>query len=378
MFFLCLFAVFFEQRKKYFGREPILMKKNYTHIQIRLAEWYKNNKRHMPWRETKDPYKIWLSEIILQQTRVEQGLPYYNRFVIKYKNIKTFAKANESKILKLWQGLGYYSRARNMHTAAKQVVELHNGIFPANYEELIKLKGVGEYTASAIASIAYGLPHAVCDGNVFRVLSRLYAIDTPINSTEGKKVFFHLAQSLLDHRFPSQHNQAMMELGALVCKPANPLCGQCPLNTFCKAHLKNAIDKFPVKNNKQKNTVIHLHYFVFDYKGHTYMQTRTGKGIWQGLHDFPYVEYAGKEISPEQSIQRIQHLLAIDKMEVLKISHEYKHILTHRIIMAKFIHCTLRKPLDAKKFSLIKIRKTEINTLSLPRLIEKYYLEELQ
>jgi A/G-specific adenine glycosylase len=354
------------------------MKKNHSVIQKQLLRWYDANKRDMPWRQTTDAYKIWLSEIILQQTRVEQGLPYYNRFVHKYKNVKAFANANESEILKQWQGLGYYSRARNMHTAAKQVVEWYNGIFPANYDELIKLKGVGEYTASAIASIAYGLPHAVCDGNVFRVLSRLYSIDTPINSTEGKKIFFHLAQSLLNHRLPSQHNQAMMELGALVCKPTNPLCGQCTVNAFCKAHLKNTIDKFPAKNKKPKSTVIHLHYFVFDYKGHTYMQMRTGKSIWQGLHDFPNMEYAGKENSPEQSIQRIQHMLAINKMDVIKISHEYKHILTHRIIIARFIHCSLHKPLDTKKYSLIKIKKTSINTLSLPRLIEKYYFKEMQ
>lgn len=354
------------------------MKKLHIIIQKQLLHWFDANKRDMPWRQTTDAYKIWLSEIILQQTRVEQGLPYYNKFVNKYKNVKAFANANESEILKLWQGLGYYSRARNMHAAAHQVVEWHNGIFPANYDELLKLKGVGEYTASAIASIAYGLPHAVCDGNVFRVLSRLYANDTPINSTEGKKIFFHLAQTLLNHQFPSQHNQAMMELGALVCKPANPLCGQCPLNTFCVAHQKNTINKFPVKCRKQKSAVIYLHYFVFEYKGHTYMQTRKGKGIWQGLHDFPNVEYAGKENSPVQSIQRIQHTLAIGKMDVIKISQEYKHILTHRIIMAKFIHCTLHKPLDTKKYSLIKIKKAEINKLSLPRLIEKYYIKELQ
>ena len=197
----------------------------------KLLEWYNPTSRNLPWKQTNDAYKIWLSEIILQQTRVEQGTPYYLAFIKKYPTVKKLANAPLDDVLKLWEGLGYYSRARNLHVAAQQILEIHQGKFPETYAEIVALKGIGNYTAAAIASFAYNLPHAVVDGNVFRVLSRVFGIETPIDSTEGKKQFAQLAQQLLDKKKPSIHNQAIMDFGALVCKPQNPLCEQCPFRS---------------------------------------------------------------------------------------------------------------------------------------------------
>lgn len=256
-----------------------------------LIRWYSNNKRKLPWRETREPYYIWLSEIILQQTQVKQGLPYYESFVKHFPTVFDLANAHENEVLKLWQGLGYYSRARNLHATAKYVVAELQGQFPDTYNGLLKLKGVGDYTASAIASICFNEPAAVVDGNVYRVLSRYYGLDTPINSTTGKKQFKELAQEVMDRDDPATYNQAIMEFGARQCRPQNPDCSVCPLQTSCLAFEKDLIKELPVKLKLQKIKKKHFNFLViqsFDRK--TILEQRQGKGIWQNLYQFPLFE----------------------------------------------------------------------------------------
>lgn len=252
-----------------------------------LKDWYFNNHRLLPWRETKNPYKIWLSEVILQQTRVQQGLAYYHEFIRAFPTVFSLAKADEQEVLKLWQGLGYYSRARNLHHTAKQVVEDYGGAFPDSYAGLLKLKGVGPYTAAAIASFAFNERVAVVDGNVYRVLSRLFNDSTPIDSTQGKKNFQVLADSLLPQESSDIHNQAMMELGALVCTPQSPQCTNCPIESRCHAFMRHNPTDLPVKSKKTKVEHRDIHYVVSQKSGHLLLRKRTAKGIWQNLYDFP-------------------------------------------------------------------------------------------
>lgn len=245
----------------------------------------------MPWRNTTHPYHIWLSEIILQQTRVAQGLPYYIAFTEAFPTVQDLAQATEEEVLKLWQGLGYYSRGRNLHASAKMIVEEMDGVFPNTYEEIKKLKGVGDYTASAIASICFNEPTAVVDGNVYRVLSRVYGIDTPINSTAGIKEFKALAQELIDENRPADFNQAIMEFGAIQCKPQNPYCLHCIYNASCVALQQNKVSELPVKLKKTKVKHKYFHYlYIKDKQEQTIIKQRTGKGIWQGLYEFPVIE----------------------------------------------------------------------------------------
>jgi len=254
-----------------------------------LIYWYLQNKRDLPWRKTKNPYLIWLSEIILQQTRIDQGLDYYLKFSEHYPTVYDLANAQEETILKLWQGLGYYSRARNLHFSARYIVNELNGNFPKTYTELLKLKGVGDYTASAIASICYNEPTAVVDGNVYRVLARYFGIETPINSTKGIKEFKKLAQNLIAIKDPGDYNQAIMEFGAKQCKPQNPNCIECPLNTSCKALQQKSIDILPIKVNKIKIKHRYFNYLVIN-NDETLLQQRKSKGIWQNLYEFPLIE----------------------------------------------------------------------------------------
>jgi len=256
-----------------------------------LIFWYLQNKRELPWRKTKNPYFIWLSEIMLQQTRVAQGLDYYQKFTTNFPTVFDLANADESTVLKMWQGLGYYSRARNLHFSAKQIVSDFNGEFPSTFKDIIKLKGVGDYTASAIASIAFNEPTAVVDGNVYRVLSRYFGINTPINSSKGIKEFKELAQSLIDKSQPGTFNQAIMDFGAIQCKPKKPLCMFCPFSESCVALQKNLIEVLPVKEKKVKVKKRYFNYLVVKTKDDkTILTERKGKGIWQGLYQFPLVE----------------------------------------------------------------------------------------
>lgn len=304
-----------------------------------LIDWYSNNKRCLPWRQTKVPYFIWLSEIILQQTQVNQGLPYYEAFVKSYPDIFALASADERDILKLWQGLGYYSRARNLHTTSRYIVSELNGVFPKNYSELLKLRGVGDYTASAIASICYNEVSAVVDGNVYRVLSRYYGIDTPINSSKGIKEFKQLAQQLIDKNNPSDFNQAIMEFGAIQCKPKNPNCNACPLKNSCMAFHKNKIDKLPVKLKKLKVKKKHFNFLVFISKDNTtILEKRLGKGIWQNLYQFPLIETT-KSIN-YQEIERLIKNHDLVKGITFNLSSYNKntviHKLSHQHLYTKF------------------------------------------
>src|ERR1051325_11203457 len=277
------------KRAKAGGLKPIFAGMDFS---AGIAAWYKANKRDLPWRNVRDPYLIWLSEIILQQTRVEQGLPYYFRFAEKYPTVHHLAKAKEAEVMKLWQGLGYYSRARNLHAAAKHIAFELNGKFPATFHEVLRLKGVGTYTAAAIASFAYGEAQAVVDGNVYRLLSRYFGIKAPIDSTKGKKQFLELASSLLDRKDPGTHNQAIMEFGARQCVPKNPSCGTCPLGNSCFARAKKKVNMLPVKEKKTKISERHFHYFLVRHRGYVWINHRSGKDIWKGLYDLPLIESA--------------------------------------------------------------------------------------
>ncbi len=301
-----------------------------------LTHWYSGCKRSLPWREIQNPYYIWLSEIILQQTQVKQGLPYYEAFVNRFPTVFDLAKAKEEQILKLWQGLGYYSRARNLHHTAKYVVSELHGEFPKTYKDLLKLKGVGDYTASAIASICYNEPTAVVDGNVYRVLSRYYGIATPINSTQGIKTFKALAQSLLPKTNIGDYNQAIMEFGAVQCKPKNPNCDACPLQNSCVALEQNKTTELPIKINKTKVSKKHFNFLVFISEDNkTILNQRTSKGIWQNLYQFPLVEtskpLSQKQFKTNNDIKTLlngteyQFSLYNDKDIVHKLSHQHLH-----------------------------------------------------
>ena len=324
-----------------------------------LTIWYSEHKREMPWRNTKNPYYIWLSEIILQQTQIAQGLPYYDAFVTKYPTVFDLANAEEEDVLKLWQGLGYYSRARNLHASAKYVANDLNGIFPNTYSELLKLKGVGDYTASAVASICFNEPTAVVDGNVYRVLSRYFGIDTPINSSQGIKEFKLLATSLMYHDNPSDYNQAIMEFGAIQCKPKNPYCSTCPLNESCVALQKNTVNELPVKLNKTKVSTKYFNFLVIlstDKK--TIFHKRTKKGIWQNLYQFPLLETDQKlKITDFRKHPFIQSYFTDAPFEYsLYNSTDIVHKLSHQHLHTKFWIIEIDK-LPQKGISISDIKK---------------------
>lgn len=352
------------------------MKKSDNNLIINslLVNWYENNKRDLPWRNTRDAYTVWISEVILQQTRVKQGLDYFRRFLHRFPDARTLARAHEDEVLKLWQGLGYYSRARNLHAAAQQIDERFGGKFPNTYADIISLKGVGEYTAAAIASIAFGLPHAVVDGNVFRVIARLFAIDTPINSAAGKKLFAEVAQSLLNTQFPGTHNQAMMELGATVCTPANPRCEQCPLADFCMARAQKTMADFPVKIRKNSVHDRYFHYFHIVHGVHTYIAKRTNDDIWKNLYEFPLIETdAAADLTQLMQNERFKEIFG--SLSELRIDAKLslKHVLSHRRIFAVFYRVEIganEKFTTAHKY--IKITDNEMADYPVSRLTHKY------
>lgn len=334
-----------------------------------LIVWYKKNKRDLPWRNTKDPYKIWLSEIMLQQTQVVQGLSYYLKFTETFPSIKDLAKAPEDKVMHLWQGLGYYSRARNLHTTAKVVSNEYKGKFPSNYDEIKALKGVGDYTAAAIASIAFDLPHAVVDGNVYRVLSRLFNCNTPINSTQGKKEFQQLADELLNHKQAALHNSALMEFGALVCRPQNPACDKCVLSRYCEGYRKNTVTHLPVKDKKIKIRNRYFHYFIFNYKDCVYISKRTKKDIWQNLYEFFLIE-TPKEESEDKLLKHKEWKLLAQDFKVLSITKLKKHILSHQHLYGTIYEIKIDKPLNHP--ALQKVKRSDVKHYAFPQLINKY------
>jgi A/G-specific adenine glycosylase len=333
-----------------------------TDFSLLITNWYRLNKRELPWRQTSDPYLIWLSEIILQQTRVDQGLSYYLKFAKNYPSINDLANAEEVDLLNDWQGLGYYSRARNLHYSAKLIRDDHNGIFPSDYTEILKLKGVGRYTAAAVASLAFGQNKAVVDGNVYRVLSRVYNISTPIDSTLGIKEFQSLADALIDSRNPGDHNQAIMEIGAIICTP-KPKCDICPLNEICLGRANGKITELPVKGKKTKVRNRYFHFLIFSEKSQVLIEKRDKKGIWQNLYQFPLIETSASSNKELESVISNQY----------KESEEIIHLLSHQKIHAKFHHFD---SIPSKiEHNWLKIDRTEIQNYPLPRVIDRY-LEE--
>lgn len=337
-----------------------------------LIDWYEENKRDLPWRRTKNPYLIWISEIILQQTRVVQGYDYYQRFIHRFPDVFTLADADEDEVMKSWQGLGYYSRARNLHAAAKKIKAA--GFFPTTYEGVLALPGVGEYTAAAICSFAYGMPHAVVDGNVYRVLSRWLGIDTPIDSTEGKKMFAAAACELLDSKRPALYNQAIMDFGALQCTPVSPDCMFCPLTDSCVARQKGLIDSLPVKQHKTKVTNRYFNYIYVRMGAYTFIHKRNGNDIWKNLYELPLVE-TDCEVSEEEfyASPQFQELLAKGEEPMVRLVQKgVKHVLSHRVIYANFYEVIL--PENSASFAQYqRISIQDLHKFAVSRLVNQFF-----
>jgi A/G-specific adenine glycosylase len=340
-----------------------------TEIQSLILCWFEENHRKLPWRQTKDPYFIWLSEVILQQTRVAQGTNYYFKFIKNYPTITHLAKASEQEVLSDWQGLGYYSRARNLHASAKYINENLNGIFPKSYDEIIKLKGIGEYTAAAISSFAFNEARAVVDGNVYRVLSRLFDIDTPIDTNDGKKLFQKIANELLNVKNPGLHNQAMMEFGALQCIPSNPDCSICPLVMYCNSNRNNSISERPVKQSKTKIRNRYFLYFVDLNNQKIILRKKTEKDIWQNLYEFPKKEFESK--------RELQNYISENKYEFNHIIEYSKHILSHQHLHATFAF-VWNSQTSNKFVDTITINWIELDQYPIPRLIDRFIQEHPQ
>jgi A/G-specific adenine glycosylase len=335
-----------------------------------IQHWYRKHKRDLPWRHEKDPYKIWISEIILQQTQVAQGLDYYHRFLVKFPTIQSLAAAKEDEVMKAWQGLGYYSRARHLHASAKEIDTVYGGRFPKTYEQIRGLKGIGDYTAAAIASFAYNMPYAVLDGNVYRLLSRLFGIITPINDHKAKHEFAALAQSLLDKKKPGIHNQAIMEFGSQYCKTGIPGCAQCIFSSRCLAFKNRMVERLPVKLKKTKVKIRHFYFFVLiDGAKQVRIEKRESKDIWQGLYQFPLMEFdRGMQAAEVLKLARAQALLSkTDK--VMHVSESFKHLLSHQTLFAHFVVIRLQKK-HARHQQTIAFKK--LTSIAFPRLIEKF------
>lgn len=341
-----------------------------------LLKWNKEkNTRKMPWKGEKDPYKIWLSEIILQQTRVDQGLNYYNNFIKTFPTIQQLAKAPDEKVFKLWEGLGYYTRCRNLLATARYISKELKGKFPDQYEDIKALKGIGPYTAAAISSFAYNLPHAVVDGNVFRVLARIFGISIATDTTEGKKIFTALADQLLDTKQAGLYNQAIMDFGAVICKPALPLCTTCIFNKTCFAFLHNKVNELPVKEKKITVRKRWFYYVVLEYKNEMAIRQRTEKDIWQDLYEFPLIE-AEKEADKKIILQKIEKkkwLLKKD-YELLSISSLFRQQLSHQLIAGQFIKLQLKKK-PVLKNDWVWVTKPKAMAYAFPQFINQYLRE---
>lgn len=327
-----------------------------------LIDWYSIEKRDLPWRKSKDSYRIWLSEIILQQTRVAQGMPYYEKFIQNYPTVQDLAHAEESHVLRTWQGLGYYSRARNLHRAAKIVADEQQGLFPNRYELLLKLPGVGPYTAAAIASFAFDEAVPVLDGNVFRLIARLFGLHHDIANLANRKYFIEVLEQLIPHDQPGVFNQAVMEMGALVCTPKSPNCGLCPVREMCYAYENKQQAQLPVKLKKVKVTAKDFHYVVFEHGGFFGLKERTGKGIWQGLYDFLLFE--------DKTFHPLPHWGAMERSE------PFKHLLTHQKILATFYLVRFESETifqnELNKFGLAPYTYAQMLNLPKPKLLVNY------
>ena len=344
-----------------------------------LIDWYDLNKRDLPWRNTDDPYVIWLSEIILQQTRVQQGLPYFQKFLNQFPTIESFAYASEQEILKLWQGLGYYSRARNMLVCARQIMADYDGQFPNDYNHLLKLKGVGKYTAAAIGSFAFKIPVAVLDGNVFRVLSRIFGIEDDIAESKSYVVFEKKAQLLIDQKFPDKFNQAIMEFGALHCTPKNPNCEECIFKFQCFAYQKDLQAVLPIKKKKLKKRKRFFNYCLLSYENQVLVSKRGPKDIWEGMFEFLLIETEEEKSIDVLLKQELKFLTGLASLSTC--SENYKHVLTHQTIFASFLRFSFKDKGSFEsiknKFDMKMVNFEELDLLPISRLTDKYLKKEL-
>jgi A/G-specific adenine glycosylase len=338
-----------------------------------LTLWYQQNKRDLPWRTKNDPYSVWVSEIILQQTRVDQGTAYFLRFIERFPNVESLADAPENEVLRLWQGLGYYSRARNMHVAARQIISDFNGLFPDTIVNIRKLKGIGDYTSAAIASIAFGLPHAAIDGNVYRVLSRVFAIQTPIDSTMGKREFSNLANELLDRQNPGLFNEALMDFGALQCVAQNPDCSLCPFAEQCIAFSQNKIALLPFKSKKTKVRNRYFYYLFISEDKYFYLERRTLRDIWQNMYQFPLIESSvALTIQEVLKSDQFRSLFKDHEISIDSISAEIIHILTHQKLHVRFIEISCLK--SDSSFPWIKVLPAQVSAYPIPKLIDNFLI----
>ncbi|AYD46532.1 A/G-specific adenine glycosylase [Arachidicoccus soli] len=338
----------------------------------KLLHWHETeNNRQMPWKGEKDPYKIWLSEIILQQTRVEQGWRYYENFIKNFPQIQDLANAKDEKVFKLWEGLGYYNRCKNLLDTARFITHNLKGNFPDDYSKILSLKGIGPYTAAAICSFAYNQPFAVVDGNVFRVLSRIFGIETATDSTEGKKIFSQLAEKSLAKKEAAKYNQAIMDFGATICKPANPLCSSCVMKNDCFAFKEGKVNLLPIKEKILLKKIRHFSWFVLKVKDETFIHKRTADDIWQNLHEFYLVETEAQPNWNKKDIEELlQNQFSIKPLSI-KISKELIQQLTHQKIKAVFIEAELnKKPGSLKNQTWLKLE--QIRELAFPKLVKDF------
>jgi A/G-specific adenine glycosylase len=338
-----------------------------------ILKWYENNHRKLPWRTTKEAYKIWLSEVILQQTQVIQGLSYYEKFIQNFPDIFSLANASEEEILKNWQGLGYYSRARNLHKTAKIVSEMHQGKFPETLEEIIKLPGIGSYTAAAILSMAFEKGHPVLDGNVFRFISRLYALDLAIDDPKNRNHFIDILLEMMKGHQASVFNNAMMEMGAIICKPQNPDCLNCPVERYCEAKKQNIVSKLPIKNKKTKVKKRYFNYFLIEEDDFFYIQLRTDNDIWKHLYQLPLIE-SENQLNIEEVTNLVNKSWKFEVLEKIKLIASSQHILTHQKIDVQFWQLKV-KEIDFKNSeNYIKTNHLDFKKYPIPKLIEKILL----
>jgi A/G-specific adenine glycosylase len=345
---------------------------------LQIHAWYSLFKRDLPWRNTRNPYCIWVSEIILQQTRIDQGMTYYNRFIDEFPTISDLASASEDQILKLWQGLGYYSRARNLHFTSKCIEKNFHGKFPEDYNTIRSLKGIGDYTAAAIASISFGLEYPAIDGNVFRILSRYFGISEPTVTSMGKKVFKELATELIKGTDPGMHNQALMEFGALQCTPKNPDCTVCPINENCHAFIQNKINDLPIKKKKIIQRNRYFNYLVINSDDTIWLKKRIENGIWKNLFEFPLIESDEKtEIETLLNQIDFQKIINHGTANIENISNWKIHILSHQRIHFRFIRIQLSN-LTYDNPNYIRVKKEEIFNFAVPKLLETYLTENAE
>jgi len=339
---------------------------------LHLLAWLEKNDRPMPWKGERNPYYIWLSEIILQQTRVAQGLPYFERFKAAYPQVADLANAPQDEVMKLWEGLGYYSRARNLHFTAKHITDELDGVFPNTYEEILTLKGVGPYTAAAIASFAFDIPKAVVDGNVYRVLSRIFGIRTPIDSTAGKKEFAQLADELIAKDKPASYNQAIMDFGATQCTPANPSCSTCPFAEYCIAYTQKVITKLPVKEKKIKKRNRYFNFLVIQKEDESVLlQKRTQKDIWLNLYQFPLLETTEQK-DDYAALQIKGDGIPWEDFTLIKQSKPYKQLLTHQKIIAHFWVVKVKNDFESNLLETQWVSKNAVSNYAFPKVIDLY------